>query len=56
MTTVLFYNATATTVVRQRMYRSRRQADAAIRRASIRGQVAATAHIRTSEDPPTEHH
>jgi len=56
MTTVHFYDATGTRIVRTVSYRSPALARAALRRAAKRGQIAAYAHTRQASDPPTVHH
>lgn len=55
-TTVLYYDSTATCIVREHTYSTRTAADRAMRRAAKRHQIAAIAGRRTSTDAPTCHH
>ena len=55
-TTVNYYDATGTKIVRTRAYSTRELAWAAIKRAQKRGQIAAFAGTRTAQDQPTVHH
>jgi len=56
MTTVNFYDSTATKIIRTRTYGDAALARRAIRRAQRRGQIAGMAGIRTAHDQPTCHH
>jgi hypothetical protein len=55
-TTVNYYNATGTVIVRTRTYGTRKLADAAMHRARKRGVIGAIAGKRTAQDAPTSHH
>ena len=55
-TTVLYYNATGTAVVREHTYATRKAAFAAMDRARTRGQISALKGTRLAGDPPTVHH
>ena len=54
--TIHYYDSTGTRIVRTRGYATRAYANAALKRAAKRGQIAAVAGTRAANDPPTVHH